>query len=285
MRIHSDIWTSCLEFLPFEEVQACKAVSTDLGRAARTALEVGRFRPVVKALELLPSLSDFCPSELEKTCLCAAWCIDSGALAKAAVSASKEWVLLVVEPTPDGLARVVAALEGVGNEHGDPFHEWMQTLVDRASYSDDELSRLYELNSHQPFESQEYRDTQDAMHEIEQRLRRQAAELKPALRRGFYRELQHWGDAKRTARFVYETSAYVTAEDAMEITSEWKDVKKRSAFVRFVSKEEEKRWAKVPIVVKSTSVYPRTGEETHPAARHATRPRPSTFVPSAGTSF
>lgn len=284
MRIHSDLWTSCLEFLPFEEVQACKAVSTDVGRAARTALEVGRFRPVVKALELLHcDKYKIAHSEAEFACFCAAWCIDPGAVAKAAVSAYKSWVLEVVEPTPDGLARVVAALEGVDHEGygGNVFDGWMANMVDWEEYSDDELHRLHELNFHQPFVSQEYRDTQAAIYEIKQRLRREAAELKPVLRRGFYRELERWSDAKRTARLAYETwGPRFTEEEAMEITSEWKDAEKRSAFVGFVSKEEDKRWAKVPVTVLT-----RTGEEMRPAARHAARPRPSTFAPPVGASL
>ena len=107
------------------------------------------------------------------------------------------------------------------------------------------------------------------------------------LRRGFYRELEHWVDAKRTARVAETTwGLSVTAEKAMEITSEWKDAKKRSAFVSFVSKEEDKRWAKVQIVVKTTSKrLARTGEEMRPAARHAARPWPSTVAPPVGTSL
>ena len=129
----ADHWTNILEYLTYVELRVCRAISTDVRLAARTVLEVGGFEKVTTSLYLMANLlprDEFAFAE-EDACVRAAWSIEPRLVAKAAVTCDQHWVLAVLEPTSDGLPRIVASLEGVSDaDFCEAFASWSETILD-----------------------------------------------------------------------------------------------------------------------------------------------------------
>ena len=111
-----DVLARCIEFLPFDHALETKLVSKELRSAARRAIAHGRWRPIKfvaeRALDLVSAKP--VPAAALST-FRAAWELDPGLV----VLEIGQWsrrreaakFLTLVEPTIDGLPRVVAAIE------------------------------------------------------------------------------------------------------------------------------------------------------------------------------
>ena len=113
-----EVLARCIEFLPFDHALVIKQVSKELRSAARRAIAHGRWRPIKfvaeRALDLVSAMP--VPAAALST-FRAAWELDAGLV----VREIAEWngpgggmpsqFLQLVEPTIDGLPRIVAACE------------------------------------------------------------------------------------------------------------------------------------------------------------------------------
>ena len=287
----ADHWTHILEYLTYAEANASKAVSTDVRLAARTVLEVGRFEKVTTALWLIPRLlprNEFAFAE-EDVCVRAAWRIEPRLVAKAAVNYDQHWVLSVVEPTLDGLPRIVASLEGVRDAaFPQAFSYWSAVALGereeellrneggvraRRAVADDGLSWMERDNWYEVFLA------------ISRRVREVVNEEESEVYPSLYRELGGWADVKRVVNLWYliedtrkdERFEPLTADRAAYLSSDWPDGQKRAAFVDAASEACKERFV-------SLSARESRGKTARAAGpRYAARSRPSiTFAPRAG---
>ena len=118
-----DVLARCIEFLPFDQALESKQVSKDVRSAARRAIARGRWRPVKFVAERAFDLVSAKPvSAAALSTFRAAWELEPGLVVReiaewedgSALTDDGFWAavfLKLVEPTIDGLPRVVAACE------------------------------------------------------------------------------------------------------------------------------------------------------------------------------
>ena len=288
----ADHWTHILEYLTYAEARACKAISIDVRLAARTVLEVGRFEKVTTALKLIPRLHSHPKFRFaeEDACVRAAWGIEPGLVAVKAVTCGQRWVLADLEPTSDGLPRIVASLEGVCDAaFPQAFASWSETILDeeRLLRSDEEFVRARRAAADDSLSEDERGAWAEiAGHIYFESLQEVLIKMEDEVYRGLYRELGRWADVKRVVNIYYliedtrdedEQFEVLTADHAAYLSSDWPDGKKRAAFVDAASEDYKERFV-------SLSVRESRGATSRPAApRYATRSRPSmTFALRAG---
>ena len=282
-----DHWTHILEYLTYVEADASKDVSTAVRLAARTVLEVGRFEKVTTALYLIDNLlprNEFAFAE-EEACVRAAWSIEPEWVAAEAVTCDQHWVLAVLEPTPDGLPRIVASLESVSYAaFPEAFYSWSEEILDeeeeRLLRNDEEFVRARRAAEDDGLSEDERDAAAEVADRIYGRVQNVLIETEDEMRRGLYRELGRWADVKRVVMlyyllsFKYEQFVPLTSDHAAYFSSDWPDGEKRAAFIDAASEENERfvhirgRWF--------------GGESRATAPRYATRSRTSTFDPRAG---
>jgi hypothetical protein len=256
----ADHWTNILEYLTYTEARACKAISTDVRLAARTVLEVGRFEKVNTALWLIPRLLPrhcFAFPE-EKACVRAAWSIEPRLVAKAAVTCGQDWILAVLEPTLDGLPRIVASLEGVRDAaFPQAFSSWTEmALYERKEEllrNDEEYVRAVSAAVDDSLNAMERDDwgvfSWDILRRIEEVVNEEEGEVCPSL----YRELGRWADVKRVVNLYYlmqdkdESFETLTADHAAYLSSDWPDETKRAAFIDAASEDHKERFVLVSV--------------------------------------
>lgn len=243
----ADHWTHILEYLTYAEADASKAVSTDVRLAARTVLEVGRFEKVTTALYLIPRLHSHPKFRFpeEDACVRAAWRIEPGLVAVKAVTCGQRWVLADLEPTSDGLPRIVAALEGVCDAaFPQAFASWSETILDeeRLLRSDEEFVRARRATADDSLSEDERGAWAEiAGHIYFESLQQMLFEMEDEVYQGLYHELGHWADVKRVV-ILYSMlqKKRLTADHAAYLSSDWPDGKKRAALADAVLEDNER---------------------------------------------
>ena len=277
----ADHWTHILEYLTYAEADASKAVSTDVRLAARTVLEVGRFEKVTTALWLIPRLHSHPKFRFaeEDACVRAAWGIEPGLVAVKAVTCGQRWVLADLEPTSDGLPRIVAALEGVcDGAFPQAFASWSETILDeeRLLRSDEEFVRARRAAADDSLSEDERGAWAEIAGHIYESWREVFIEMEDEVYQGLYRELGRWADVKRVVILYYMLhEERLTADHAAYLSSDWPDEKKRAAFADAVLEDNERF-----VHVRCRTWFGEKSRATAP--RYATRSRTSTFAPRAG---
>ena len=277
----ADHWTHILEYLTYAEADASKAVSTDVRLAARTVLEVGRFEKVTTALYLIPRLHSHPKFRFpeEDACVRAAWRIETGLVAVKAVTCDQRWVLADLEPTSDGLPRIVASLEGVGDgAFPQAFASWSETILDeeRLLRSDEEFVRARRAAADDSLSEDERGAWAEIAGHIYESWREVFIEMEDEVYQGLYRELGRWADVKRVVVLYYMLhEERLTADHAAYLSSDWPDGEKRAAFADAVLEDNERF-----VHIRCRTWFGEKSRATAP--RYATRSRTSTFAPRAG---
>lgn len=279
----ADHWTHILEYLTYAEADASKAVSTDVRLAARTVLEVGRFEKVTTALYLIENLlprTEFAFAK-EDACFRAAWSIEPRLVAKAAVTYDQNWVLAVLEPTLDGLPRIVASLEGVRDaDFREAFASWSDSILDESLEellrNDEEFVRASRAAEDDGLSEDERVAWANVACHICEGFQEVMKVMEGELYQGLYRELGRWADVKRVVILYYMLhEERLTADHAAYLSSDWPDEKKRAAFADAVLEDNERF-----VHVRCRTWFGEKSRATAP--RYATRSRTSTFAPRAG---
>ena len=288
----ADHWTNILEYLTYAEARACKAISTDVRLAARTVLEVGRFEKVNTALWLIPRLlpRHYFAFPEEKACVRAAWSIEPRLVTKAAVTCGQAWMLADLEPTLDGLPRIVASLEGVRDAaFPQAFSSWSEVALgereEELLRNDEEWVRASRAAADDGLSWMERDNWAEVCWAICRRVREVVIEEEGEVYPSLYHELGSWADVKRVVNLWYlieetredERFEPLTADRAAYLSSDWPDGEKRAAFVDAASEECKERF----VSLISRESRGKTARAAGP--RYAARSRPSiTFAPRAG---
>lgn len=151
-------WGVVLPFLPAEHVADAKSVSKIFRSTARTVLTRGRFKHHTRCAKVMSAWApneELVVSDADRACFRLAWASDPGlAAAEAASTLSdrKIWDLRakskdlpleilfdVVEPSLDGLERIVAGMEHAEGTGFACFFEWgFWSWVDKRTNDEDE---------------------------------------------------------------------------------------------------------------------------------------------------
>lgn len=219
-----ELWNLVLEYLPIEKVVECKTVSSsELSVAARFALTKGRWKPVAECCRLL---SDFCglgPAEALRRGgdprYDAAWALDPGLTAAEYVRIQREQsvpsncvsvFLAVVEPSMDGIGRVIGSLEHAFDRVEDVatmFLDWVDRVGGEDMFRKPRVDQLWT---------------------------------------SLWRELERWSDGERagqllTGEIFFEWFEGDVSEDyAFRMTASWtgKGGKKRAALIGVIAEIE-----------------------------------------------
>lgn len=247
----ADHWTRILEYLTYAEADASKAVSTEVRLAARTVLDAGHFEKVTTALYLVETLllrTEFAFAE-EETCVRAAWSIEPRLVAKAAVTSDHHWVLAVLEPTSDGLPRIVASLEGVSDAtFCEAFASWSEEILDEERWlrNDEEWVHASRAAADDGLSEDERDAWANVAFHRSWDLHVELYQMEDDVHRGLYRELGSWVDVKRVVNLYYlmqdadDSYTALTTDHAAYLSSDWPDEEKRAAFIEVVSDHRER---------------------------------------------
>ena len=267
-----DVLARCIEFLPFDQALESKQVSKEVRSAARRAIARGRWRPVKfvaeRALDLVlatvrrPGRPAKPVSAAALSTFRAAWEIDPGQVvreiaewqetSRVAIGTHAAIFLELVEPTIDGLPRVLAACERThrflelftrnssdssSDDEDQPYrprpHINHHTIHMLVSWSEG-VGRPLKLNFH----GEDEEDLEDGLYIatwFNESTEYDAEHFGSAL---FGSGLEAWDDPKLAARFVFalleeklDGIGFVDMSDHRRWSRDWQDRDKARAFV------------------------------------------------------
>lgn len=188
-------WTLALDFLSVEGVVEAKLVSKAARSAARTVLTRGRYQPVARCFVLMKRLGDLTSAtysftEEDMKIIRAAWSLEPAIVAAEGILIPRKGDIIceifdILEPSFDGLERLVAAWEHVSIEESQPwssqsdiFCSHFQGWISRRASSQVVLS-----NNEDPHDQriQTLKDARDR----------------------FWRAVERWSDLPRIVKAVY----------------------------------------------------------------------------------
>ena len=214
-----ELWNLVLEYLPIEKVVECKTVSSELGVAARFALTKGRWKPVAESVREFEKwkyngVDGICPNP----CYHAAWALDPVLLTaeKQRIPPPNFWgFLFLVEPSIDGLGRVIKSLDQPNFVYLDAVAMTFQAWVDRVTGHD---GTVWSTSARRPVWTR------------------------------LWRELERWSDGTRAGKLLASPPFFdwfegeFSQDYALEMTDDWIDQDKRQALIDHIV-ETEPRFA------------------------------------------
>ena len=255
-----DVLARCIEFLPFDDALEAKQVSKELRSAARRAIAHGRWRPVKFVAERALDLVSAMPvSAAALSTFRAAWEIDPGQVvreiaewqetSRVAIGTHAAIFLELVEPTIDGLPRVLAACErthrfvelSTGNsidsasdDEDQPSSASHYHLLSMLVSWSERVGRPLKLNFH----GEDEEDIEAGLYIATWFCERTQYDVEHFGSALFGSGLEAWDNPKLAARFVYalleeklDGIGFVDMSDHRRWSRDWQDRVKARAFV------------------------------------------------------
>ena len=221
--------TLALEFLSVEGVVEAKLVSKAARSAARTVLTRGRYQPVARCHALCQRLGaltlaeSYEITEVDKAVLRAAWSLEPAIVAAEGILIPRKVDIIceifdILEPSLDGLERLVAAWEHVSIEESQP---WSSQSDIFCSHFDSWIGRRASSQAVDPSNNED-------PHEQRERYMEDAVER-------FWRAVGRWSDLEHIVKAVYPWQA---ARAEVMMAWWWTDQVKRNFVVAAIRRLE-----------------------------------------------